>query len=82
METFQDEVKILRTNSPLYVRCRFNENCSAEELCNRAQERGILLIPANLETQLPEIALSVATVGQNRLSDGVKMLEKVVKNSL
>ena len=80
-EIFQDNVQILRTNSPLYIRCRFNKKCSAEELCKEAEKNGILLIPANSETQFPEIAFSVATVGQNNLSDGVKLLKNVVRNS-
>ena len=79
IENFQDKVQILRTNSPLYVRCRFNINCSAEELCKEAENNSILLIPANTDSDFPEIAFSVATVGQNSFSDGIKILEKVVK---
>lgn len=81
VENFQDDVQILRTNSPLYVRCRFNKKCSAKELCEKADKHGILLIPANTEEDVPEIAFSVATVGQNRLSDSVEVLKKVVRNS-
>ena len=80
VENFQDEVKILKTNSPLYVRCRFNKNCSAKELCKMAENEGILLIPANTDGDFPEIAFSVATVGQNNLSDSVNLLKKVVLN--
>lgn len=81
VENFKEDVKILRTNSPLYVRCKFNKKCSASELCNVAEKKGILLIPANSDASFPEIAFSVATVGQNSISDGIKMLEKVVRNS-
>lgn len=81
VENFKEDVKILRTNSPLYVCCRFNKKCSAIELCKEAEKNGILLIPANSDSTFPEIAFSVATVGQNSLSEGVKLLEKVVRNS-
>lgn len=81
MKNFKEDVKILRTNSPLYVRCRFNKKCSANELCKEAENNGILLIPANSDSTFPEIAFSVATVGQNSLSEGVNLLEKVVRNS-
>ena len=80
-ENFGKTVTVLKTNSPLYVRCRFNINMTAKELCDRAEESGILLIPANIGEEYPEIAFSVATVGQNNLSDAVKMLCNVVRNS-
>ena len=81
VENFHEDVKILKTNSPLYVRCRFNKKCSANELCKEAEKNGILLIPANSDVDFPEIAFSVATVSQNSLSDAIKLLEKVVRNS-
>lgn len=81
VENFNDEVKILRTNSPLYVRCRFNTNCSADEFCNMAKEKGILLISANTDKYTPEIAFSVATVGQNSLEKAIKLLASTIKNS-
>ncbi len=81
VENFHEDVKILKTNSPLYVRCRFNKKCSAKELCKEAEKNGILLISANSDDIFPEIAFSVATVSQNSLSDAIKLLEKVVRNS-
>ena len=80
-EKFGEDVTILRTNSPLYVRCKFNINMTTEALCKSAERSGILLIPANTSEEYPEIAFSVATVGQNNLSNVVILLEKVVRNS-
>ena len=80
-EKFGEDVTFLRTNSPLYVRCKFNINMTTEALCKSAERSGILLIPANTSEEYPEIAFSVATVGQNNLSNAVILLEKVVRNS-
>ncbi len=80
IENLGEDVKILRTNSPLFVRCRINKKCSAKELCKDAEKKGLLLIPANFEIEFPEIAFNLATVGQNSLENGVKLFEQVVRN--
>ncbi len=81
IENFAEKVIILKTNSPLYVRCKFNINLSTEELCDRAEKSGILLIPANSRENLPEIAFSVASVGLESLENAVNLLKNVVRNS-
>ncbi|MBR2953643.1 MAG: PLP-dependent aminotransferase family protein [Clostridia bacterium] len=80
-ENFGKTVTILKTNSPLYVRCKFNINMTTEAFCKSAEKSGILLIPANTSEEYPEIAFSVATVGQNNLSNAVILLGNVVRNS-
>ncbi len=80
-EKFGKNVTILKTNSPLYVRCRFEVDMRTKELCERAEKSGILLISANTEGKMPEIAFSLATVGQISLPNAVDLLEKVVRNS-
>lgn len=81
VEEFGEKVKIIKTNSPLYVRCRLSVNLSTEEVCRRAEKVGILLLPTNPDTKDAEIAFSVATVGQKSFPKAVKMLKKVVRNS-
>ncbi len=81
VEIFGADIVVLKTNSPLYVRCRFNIKMTTKELCEAAEKSGILLIPANTESKMPEIAFSVATVGQNDLSKAVELLLNVVRNS-
>ncbi len=81
VENFCEEVTILKTNSPLYVRCKFHIDLSTKELCDSAEKSGILLIPANFDSEIPEIAFSVASVGLQSLENAVKMLENVVRNS-
>lgn len=78
---FGEKVTILKTNSPLYVRCKFDFKMSTEELCNRAEKAGILLISANSDGASPEIAFSVASVGLESLENAVKLLKNVVRNS-
>lgn len=80
VESFTKNVTILKTNSPLYVRCKLNFDLSTKDLCDRAEKSGILLIPTNFETDFPEIAFSVASVGLQRLENAVKTLKNVVIN--
>lgn len=80
IENFGNQVKILRTNSPLYVRCRFEVNCTTEDFCRKAEANGILLIKTNSNTTFPEIAFDLATVGQNDLENSVKILKNMVRN--
>ena len=81
IENFAKNVTILKTNSPLYVRCKFNINMSTKVFCDKAKEQGILLIPVNLNTDFPEIAFSVASVGGENFENAVKILKNVVRNS-
>ena len=78
--TFQDEIEILKTNSPLYVRCKFNKKMPSENFVKRAEIQGILLIPANSDDEFPQIAFSVASVKIESFENAVKMLENVVRN--
>lgn len=80
VESFTKNVTILKTNSPLYVRCKLNFDLSTKDLCDRAEKSGILLIPTNFETDFPEIAFSVASVGLESLENAVKTLKNVVIN--
>ena len=80
IENFGNQVKVLRTNSPLYVRCRFEVNCTTEDFCRKAEANGILLIQTNSNTTFPEIAFDLATVGQKNLENSVKILKNVVRN--
>ena len=80
-ENFKDEIEILKTNSPLYVRCKFNKNMSTEKLVTMAENQGILLIPANFDDDFPQIAFSVASVKTESLENAVNLLKNVVRNS-
>lgn len=81
VENFGEKIEILKTNSPLYVRCKFNLDLSTKDLCDRAERVGILLISANAYGDFPEIAFSVASVRAESLENAVKILKNVVRNS-
>ena len=81
IENFGKDISILKTNSPLYVKCRINVKMPAKNLCREAEKQGVLVIPANENDTFPEIAFSVATVGQENMENAVKILAKVVRNS-
>ena len=81
VEKFGEKVEILKTNSPVYIKCKFNIKISTKEFCDKIEKEGILVIPANGKNEFPEIAFSVATVGQESLENAVNLLQKVVENS-
>jgi GntR family transcriptional regulator/MocR family aminotransferase len=41
VEKFGEKVDILKTNSPLYIKCKFNVDMSTNEFCDRAKKEGI-----------------------------------------
>ena len=67
VENFGEKITVLKNDSPLYVRCEFDTDMSTSELCERTKNAGLLLIPAKTGDGKPEVAFSVATVGQNSL---------------
>ena len=81
VENFKEKVTILKTNSPLYVRCKFNSDMSTKAFCQLAEKSGILLIPTNPDTRYTEVAFSVASVGLESLENAVKSLKNAVINS-
>ncbi len=78
VEKLGENITILKNNTPLYVRCEFNIKMSTDELCERAEDVGILVIPAKIGDGKPEVAFSVATVSQNSLEKAVDLLKSVV----
>ena len=81
VENFGEKIEILKTNSPLYVRCKFHIKTTTKEFCDNAEKQGILLIPANFHEEFPEIAFSVASVGLQYLEKAIGTLKNVVRNS-
>ena len=81
VENFGEKIEILKTNSPLYVRCKFHIKTTTKEFCDNAEKQGILLIPANFHEEFPEIAFSVASVGLQCLEKAIGTLKNVVRNS-
>ena len=78
VEKFGENITILKNDSPLYVRCEFNIKMSTDELCKRAESAGVLVIPAKIGDENPEVAFSVATVGQSSLEKAVILLKNAI----
>lgn len=81
IENFAEKITILKTNSPLYVRCKFHTKTTTKDFCDNAEKQGLLLIPANYDAEFPEIAFSVAAVGLDSLEKAIKLLKNTVRNS-
>lgn len=73
-EKFGEKVEILKTNSPLYVRCRFNLGFSTSEIIEKAHKNGIKLISAEENKNFAEVAFSVSSVGVSRLPIAINSL--------
>lgn len=73
-EKFGEKVEILKTNSPLYVRCRFKLGFSTDEIIRKAYESGIMLIPAEENDSCGVIAFSVSSISLSRLPIAVNSL--------
>ena len=78
VENFGEKITVLKNDSPLYVRCEFDTDMSTSELCERTKNAGLLLIPAKTGDGKPEVAFSVATVGQNSLEKSVILLKNLI----
>lgn len=76
-EELGERVKIMKSNSPLYVRCSIC-GISTEEFCKRSKDVGISVIPAGNSENNAEIAFSVSSVGVERLCEAVKLIKKSV----
>lgn len=73
-EKFGERVEILKTNSPLYVRCRFRLGFPTDEIIKKAYEYGIMLIPAEENDSLGVIAFSVSSISLSRLTIAINSL--------
>lgn len=74
-ENFGDGVCILKTHSPIYVKCELKCHCTAEELVKRIAEKGISVIPVKTVKNGAEIAFSVSSVSIKNLENAVKLLK-------
>ena len=77
-QKFGEKVEILKTNSPLYVRCRFNISLSNDAFIGIAESVGIKLFPAEKSEEFPEIAFSVSSMSAAQFDDAVNTLYNAV----
>ena len=74
-QNFGDSVSILKTHSPLYVRCNFKCKIPLDELVKKAGEKGLAFIPISNTKNGVEIAFSVSSVSINHLEKSVMILK-------
>lgn len=74
-ENFGDDVNILKTHSPIYVKCEFKCVYTAEELAEKTAEKGISVIPVKTVDNGVQIAFSVSSVSIKSLENAVKLLK-------
>lgn len=73
-EKFGEKAEILKTNSPLYVRCRFDVGLSTNEFIEKANKNGIKLIAVDENAEQSEIAFSVSSISASSLENSIKFL--------
>lgn len=77
-QKFKEKAEIMKTNSPLYVRCRFNLDLSTDLFIEKAQRRGIGLIPVDNKQNQAEIAFAVSSISTSCLEKAVNILYSAV----
>lgn len=80
-QKFGEKAEVLKTNSPLYVRCRFSLSLSTNDFINIADSVGIKLIPLEKREKYPEIAFSVSSVSVSQIYNAVNTLYNAVFSS-
>ena len=80
-ENFGEKVTIIKTDSPIYVRCKFNVNISTADFCKSAEKAGILVIPVKFDSDCAEVAFSVAYEGLKNFPDAVNLLKNTITYS-
>ncbi len=77
-QKFKEKAEIMKTNSPLYVRCRFNLDLSTDLFIEKAQRRGIGLISVDNKQNQAEIAFAVSSISTSCLEKAVNILYSAV----
>ena len=75
LQKFGEKVKILKSDSPLYVRCIFDLKRSDEQIYEALYDNGISVIKSG---ENGEIALSVSSVSINSLDDATNIMKTLL----
>ena len=75
LQKFGEKVKILKSDSPLYVRCIFDLKRSDEQIYKALYDNGISVIKSG---ENGEIALSVSSVSINSLDDATNIMKTLL----
>ena len=75
LQKFGEKVKILKSDSPLYVRCIFDLKLSDEQIYKAFYDNGISVIKSG---ENGEIAFSVSSVSINSLDDATNIMKTLL----
>ena len=80
-EEFKNNIEIIKTDSPLFVRCNIKCEMSTDEFIERALDNGIALIKGGNCENSAEIAFSVSSVPIEKFKEAAKIIKKLAKVS-
>lgn len=75
LQKFGKKIKILKSDSPLYVRCVFDLKISNEQIYKKLYDNGIAIIKSG---ENGEFALSVSSVSTNSLEKAADMMKSLL----
>ena len=75
LQKFGKKVKILKSDSPLYIRCVFDLGLTNEQICKFLFQKGISVINSG---ENGEIAFSVSSVSINSLEDATDIMKSLL----
>ena len=75
LQKFGEKVKILKSDSPLYIRCVFDLGLTNEQICKFLFQKGISVINSG---ENGEIAFSVSSVSINSLEDATDIMKSLL----
>ena len=75
LQKFGKKIKILKSDSPLYVRCVFNLKISNEQIYKKLYDNGIAIIKSG---ENGEFTLSVSSVSTNSLEKAADMMKSLL----
>ena len=77
-QKFGEKAEVLKINSPLYVRCRFDLNLSTKQFLEKAEKNGLKLISVEENENQAEIAFSVSSISSARLRSAINLLHDII----
>lgn len=78
---FAENVRIGKTDSPLFVRAEIKTDISLGRLLKSCAQNGLKVIPVNENGGYVEIAFSVSAISTEKMENGVKLLKFLTSDS-
>lgn len=78
---FGGNVKIGKTDSPLFVKASVKTALSLSELLKLCEKEGLRMIPIAEQNVEAEIAFSVSAISTEKMERGVRLLKKLISDS-